>query len=169
MRRCTGGLVCPAQAVERLKHFVSRNAFDIEGLGDERIEQFFSDGLIRTAADIFTLPERERRGIIHLKEREGFGELSVRNLFNAIEARRTIPLNRFIYALGIRHVGETNARRLARHFESFEALRKTAQAAQKAPRPARKSTISKGSARWWRKRSPISSPRSTTRKFSTLC
>ncbi len=131
VRRCTGGLVCTAQAVERLKHFASRNAFDIEGLGDERIEQFFRDGLIRTAPDIFTLPERERRGIINLKEREGFGELSVRNLFNAIEARRTLPVNRFIYALGIRHVGETNARRLARHFESFEALRKTAQAAQK--------------------------------------
>ncbi len=117
VRRCTGSLVCPAQAVERLKHFVSRNAFDIEGLGDERIEQFFRDGLIKTAADIFTLPERERRGLIRLKEREGFGELSVKNLFDAIDARRTIPLNRFIYALGIRHVGETNARRLARHFE----------------------------------------------------
>ena len=129
VRRCTGGLVCTAQAVERLKHFASRNAFDIEGLGDERIEQFFRDGLIRTAPDIFTLPERERRGIINLKEREGFGELSVRNLFNAIEARRTLSVNRFIYALGIRHVGETNARRLARHFELFEALRKTARAA----------------------------------------
>jgi DNA ligase (NAD+) len=129
VRRCTGSLVCTAQAVERLKHFASRNAFDIEGLGDERIEQFFRDGLIRTAPDIFTLPERERRGIINLKEREGFGELSVRNLFDAIEARRTLPLNRFIYALGIRHVGETNARRLARHFETFEALRKTAQGA----------------------------------------
>ena len=129
VRRCTGVLVCTAQAVERLKHFASRNAFDIEGLGDERIEQFFRDGLIRTAPDIFTLPGRERRGLIHLKEREGFGELSVNNLFNAIEARRTLPLNRFIFALGIRHVGETNARRLARHFESFEALRKTAQAA----------------------------------------
>ena len=117
VRRCTGGLVCTAQAVERLKHFASRNAFDIEGLGDERIEQFFRDGLIRTAPDIFTLPERERRGIINLKEREGFGELSVRNLFNAIETRRTLSVNRFIYALGIRHVGETNARRLARHFE----------------------------------------------------
>jgi DNA ligase (NAD+) len=129
VRRCTGSLVCPAQAVERLKHFVSRNAFDIEGLGEERIEQFFRDGLIKTAPDIFTLPARERRGVIHLKEREGFGELSVRNLFNAIEARRTIPLNRFIHALGIRHIGETNARRLARHFETFEALRKTAEAA----------------------------------------
>jgi DNA ligase (NAD+) len=129
VRRCTGSLVCTAQAVERLKHFCSRNAFDIEGLGDERIEQFFRDGLIKTAADIFTLPERERRGAINLKEREGFGELSVNNLFNAIEARRTLPLNRFIYALGIRHIGETNARRLARHFHTFEALRETARAA----------------------------------------
>jgi DNA ligase (NAD+) len=129
VRRCTGSLVCPAQAVERLKHLVSRNAFDIEGFGEKLIEQFFHDGLIKTAPDIFTLPERERRGVINLKEREGFGELSVRNLFNAIEARRTLPLNRFIFALGIRHVGETNARRLARHFETFDALRKTAQAA----------------------------------------
>jgi DNA ligase (NAD+) len=129
VRRCTGGLVCTAQAVERLKHFASRNAFDIEGLGDERIEQFFRDGLIKTAPDIFTLPDRERRGLINLREREGFGELSVRNLFNAIEARRTLPLNRFIYALGIRHVGETNARRLTRHFETFETLRAAARAA----------------------------------------
>ena len=129
VRRCTGSLICTAQAVERLKHFCSRNAFDIEGLGDERIEQFFRDGLIKTAADIFALPERERRGIINLKEREGFGELSVNNLFNAIEARRTLSLNRFIYALGIRHIGETNARRLARHFHSFEALREAARTA----------------------------------------
>ncbi|HEX3497506.1 MAG TPA: NAD-dependent DNA ligase LigA, partial [Methylocella sp.] len=126
VRRCTGGLVCTAQAVEHLKHFVSRNAFDIEGLGDERIEQFFRDGLIKTAPDIFTLLDRERRGQINLRGREGFGELSVRNLFDAIEARRTLPLNRFIFALGIRHVGETNARRLARYFGSFEALRETA-------------------------------------------
>ncbi|HEY8005240.1 MAG TPA: NAD-dependent DNA ligase LigA [Methylocella sp.] len=129
VRRCTGALICPAQAVERLKHFASRNAFDIEGLGEKLIEQFFADGLIKTAPDIFTLPERERRGEIDLKGREGFGELSVKNLFNAIEARRELPLNRFIFALGIRHVGETNARRLARHFESFEALRETARAA----------------------------------------
>src|SRR5208337_1693726 len=129
VRRCTGGLVCTAQVVERLKHFASRNAFDIEGFGDKLIEQFFHDGLIKTPADIFTLEERERRGLLKLTEREGFGETSVRNLFNAIEARRTLPLNRFIFALGIRHVGETNARRLARHFETFEALRKTAQAA----------------------------------------
>ncbi|MCI0467226.1 MAG: NAD-dependent DNA ligase LigA, partial [Beijerinckiaceae bacterium] len=130
VRRCTGGLVCTAQAVERLKHFVSRNALDIEGLGEERIEQFFRDGLIRTAADIFALPEREKRGLIDLKGREGFGELSVRNLFNSIDASRRVQLNRFIYALGIRHVGETNARRLARHFGSFEALRETARVAE---------------------------------------
>jgi DNA ligase (NAD+) len=129
VRRCTGGLVCTAQAVERLKHFVSRNAFDIEGLGEKQIEQFFRDDLIRTAPDIFTIPERERRGRINLREREGFGELSVSNLLKAIEARRMLPLNRFIYALGIRHVGETNARRLARHFQSFDALREVAQAA----------------------------------------
>ena len=129
VRRCTGGLVCTAQVVERLKHFASRNACDIEGFGDKLIEQFFHDGLIKSPADIFTLEERERRGLLRLTEREGFGELSVRNLFNAIEVRRTLPLNRFIYGLGIRHVGETNARRLARHFETFEALRKIAKAA----------------------------------------
>lgn len=130
VRRCTGGLVCPAQVVEHLKHFASRNALDIEGLGEERIELFFREGLIKTPADIFTLEERERRGEINLKEREGFGELSVGNLFRAIETSRKVPLNRFIYALGIRHIGETNARRLARYFGSFEALRKTARAAK---------------------------------------
>ena len=123
VRRCTGGLICPAQAVERLKHFCSRLAFDIEGLGDRQIEQFYSEGLIKSPADIFTLEQRDRVSLEKLKDREGFGETSVKNLFAAIEARRTLPVNRFIYALGIRHVGETNARRLARHFGSFEALR----------------------------------------------
>ncbi|QBR70786.1 DNA ligase (NAD(+)) LigA [Beijerinckiaceae bacterium] len=129
VRRCTGGLICEAQAVERLKHFASRNAFDIEGLGDKQIEQFFREGLIKTAADIFTLEAREKAGVLNLKGREGYGETSVGNLFRAIEARRTLPLNRFIFALGIRHVGETNARRLARYFGSFEVLRATARAA----------------------------------------
>ncbi|MGH6835568.1 MAG: NAD-dependent DNA ligase LigA [Methylocella sp.] len=129
VRRCTGGLVCTAQLVERLKHFVSRNAFDIEGFGEKQIEQFFRDGLIKTPADIFTLEARDVRGLKKLKDREGFGETSVRNLFEAIEARRTLPLNRFIFALGIRHVGETNARRLARYFGSFETLRAAAKAA----------------------------------------
>ncbi|WP_036263434.1 NAD-dependent DNA ligase LigA [Methylocapsa aurea] len=129
VRRCTGRLVCAAQAVEGLKHFASRNALDIEGLGDKQIEQFFRDGLIKTPADIFTLEARDRASLKKLRDREGYGETSVRNLFAAIEARRAPPLNRFIYALGIRHVGETNARRLARHFGSFEALRAVARTA----------------------------------------
>ncbi len=129
VRRCTGGLVCPAQSVERLKHFCSRNALDIEGLGDRQIELFHTEGLVMSPADIFTLEERDRRSMKKLKDREGFGETSVRNLFAAINARRNIVLNRFIFALGIRHVGETNARRLARHFGTFEALREVARAA----------------------------------------
>ncbi len=128
VRSCTGTLVCPAQAVEGLKHFASRNAFDIEGLGEKLIELFFTEGLIRTAADIFTLSARDGQGRPPLSEWEGFGETSARNLFNAIDARRTIALNRFLYALGIRHVGETNARRLARHFGEWEALRAAARA-----------------------------------------
>ncbi|NUJ78612.1 NAD-dependent DNA ligase LigA [Methylocystis sp. FS] len=126
VRRCTGSLVCPAQAVERLKHFASRNAMDIEGLGDKQIEFFYDEGLIKTASDIFALPEREAQMSPRLAEREGYGETSVRNLFAAIEARRSVPINRFIFALGMRHVGETNARRLARHFGDFESLRETA-------------------------------------------
>jgi DNA ligase (NAD+) len=128
VRRCTGTLICPAQAVEGLKHFVSRNAFDIEGLGEKLIELFFSQGLIRTPADIFTLKARDGQNGPPLREWEGFGETSARNLFNAIDARRTIALNRFLYALGIRHVGETNARRLARHFGDWESLRAAARA-----------------------------------------
>ena len=128
VRRCTGTLICPAQAVEGLKHFVSRNAFDIEGLGEKLIELFFTEGLVRTPADIFTLKARDGQGHPPLREWEGFGETSARNLFNAIDARRSIPLNRFLYALGVRHVGETNARRLARHFGDWESLRTAARA-----------------------------------------
>jgi DNA ligase (NAD+) len=128
VRRCTGTLICPAQAVEGLKHFVSRNAFDIEGLGEKLIELFFTEGLIRTPADIFTLKTRDGKSGPPLREWEGFGETSARNLFNAIDARRTIPINRFLFALGIRHVGETNARRLARHFGDWESLRAGARA-----------------------------------------
>jgi DNA ligase (NAD+) len=126
--RCTGRLVCPAQAVEGLKHFCSRNAFDIEGLGDKQIELFYKEGRIKIAADIFTLQRRDGKGAPPLKEWEGFGETSARNLFAAIEARRTIAINRFLFALGMRHVGETNARRLARHFGEFDSLRKAATA-----------------------------------------
>ncbi len=128
VRRCTGTLICPAQAVEGLKHFVSRNAFDIEGLGEKLIELFFTEGLILTPADIFALKQRDGQGRSPLREWEGFGELSARNLFNAIDARRAIALNRFVYALGIRHVGETNARRLARQFRDWAPLRAAARA-----------------------------------------
>jgi DNA ligase (NAD+) len=126
VRRCTGRLVCPAQAVEGLKHFASRLAFDIEGLGDKQIELFYSKGRIRTAADIFTLKDRDGVGAEPLAEWEGFGATSARILFAAIDARRKIAFNRFLFALGIRHVGETNARRLARHFGDFEVFRTAA-------------------------------------------
>ena len=123
VRRCTGGLVCPAQRVERLKHFASRNAFDIEGLGDKIVEEFNADGLIAAPQDIFTLEMRDARSLKKLKDREGWGESSVANLFAAIEVRRKISLDRFIFALGIRHVGETTARVLARTYGSAEHLR----------------------------------------------
>lgn len=125
VRRCTGGLICPAQAVERLKHFVSRNAFDIEGLGAKQVEMFFRDEdlPIRTPADIFTLAERDAANPLRkLKNRDGFGERSVGNLFAAIEARRTIALDRLIFALGIRHVGEVAAGLLARHYGTWAAF-----------------------------------------------
>ena len=97
-------------------------------MGEKLIELFFTEGLIRTPADIFTLKARDGQGRPPLREWEGFGETSALNLFNAIDARRTIALNRFLYALGIRHVGETNARRLARHFGDWESLRAAARA-----------------------------------------
>lgn len=120
--RCTGGLACPAQAVERLKHFVSRTAFDIEGLGAKQIEYFHADPVlpIREPADIFTLAARDSANpLAKLKNRDGYGEASTRKLFQAIENKRTIPLARFIYALGIRHVGETSAQVLATHYGSW--------------------------------------------------
>jgi DNA ligase (NAD+) len=123
VRRCTGGLICPAQRVERLKHFASRNAFDIEGLGDKIIEEFYHDGLIQSPSDIFTLEARDKRALKKLRDREGWGEASVKKLFEAIEQRRSIALDRFIYALGIRHVGETTARVLARSYGSAEHFR----------------------------------------------
>lgn len=123
VRRCTGGLICPAQRVERLKHFASRNAFDIEGLGDKIVEEFYADGLIAAPPDIFTLEARDARALKKLKDREGWGESSVANLFAAIAARRKIALDRFIFALGIRHVGETTARVLARSYGSAEQLK----------------------------------------------
>lgn len=122
VRRCTGGLVCPAQAVERLKHFVSRNAFDIEGLGAKQVEAFYEEGRVMRPADIFTLEARDARAESKLEEKDGWGETSVRNLFAAIEERRNISLDRFIYALGIRHVGETTGRLLAKAYGTVEAF-----------------------------------------------
>jgi DNA ligase (NAD+) len=129
-RRCTGGLICPAQAVQTLIHFVSRNAFDIDGLGEKQIEFFFEKGWVKEPADIFTL--EKRNGKLKLENEEGFGKTSVRNLFDAIKARSEgIALNRVLFALGIRHIGETNAIRLARHYGTMEALRDAAIAAGK--------------------------------------
>ena len=139
--RCTGGLICPAQAMERLRHFVSRNAMDIEGLGEKQIEFFFTTDKaaqrIVAPADIFTLRRRQETlpdtlegSMERLDKVEGFGEVSVRKLLVAIDERRRVALSRFLFALGIRHIGETNAKRLARHFLSFDALRAAAEAAR---------------------------------------
>ena len=117
-RRCTGGLICPAQRIERLRHFVGRRAFDIEGLGSERIELFVAVGLIVTPADIFKLAGHRDS----LVARRGFDQLSVDKLLAAIDARREITLDRFLFALGIRHVGETTARDLARAYLTYTAF-----------------------------------------------
>ena len=115
VKRCTGGLICPAQRVERLIHFVSRPAFDIDGLGEKTIQEFYNEGWLHGPADLFKLPEREAE----IATREGWGKLSARNLSKAIRSRQTIPLERFIFALGIRRIGSTNAKLLARNYGSF--------------------------------------------------
>ncbi len=122
VRRCTGEFACPFQRIEHLKHFVSRRAFDIEGLGEKQLQGFFDEGLIREPADIFTLEERDKAALKKLKDRERAGETSVKNLFAAIEARRRIPLDRFIYGLGVRHIGESTAVTLARGYGSADAF-----------------------------------------------
>lgn len=119
IRRCTGGLICPAQRVERLIHFVSRPAFDIDGLGEKTIQEFFNEGWLHGPADLFKLPEREAE----IATRDGWGKTSARNLSRAILARKTIPLERFIFALGIRRIGSTNAKLLARHYGGFDNWR----------------------------------------------
>ncbi|WGM39959.1 NAD-dependent DNA ligase LigA [Caulobacter sp. NIBR1757] len=118
VRRCTGELACPFQRIEHLKHFVSRRAFDIEGLGEKQLQGFFDDGMIREPADIFLLEERDKTSLKKLKDRDRAGETSVANLLAAIESRRTIPLDRFIYGLGIRHIGEQTALVMARGYGS---------------------------------------------------
>jgi DNA ligase (NAD+) len=135
VRRCTGGLICPAQAVERLRHFVSRAAFDIEGLGAKQVEQFYRDGWIREPADIFTLQTRYGSGLQRVSNRDGWGEKSAAKLFAAIDERRRIGLGRLIFGLGIRHVGEAASNLLALHYgdwPTFEAAI-TAAAAMEGP------------------------------------
>ncbi|MFV2052839.1 NAD-dependent DNA ligase LigA [Aliiroseovarius sp. YM-037] len=122
VRRCTGGIICPAQAVEKLKHFVSRGAFDIEGLGAKQVEQFYADKWIAEPADIFRLKECYGSGMQQLKNREGWGEKSATNLFEAIDEKREIDLHRVIFSLGIRHVGESASKLLATSYGSWAAL-----------------------------------------------
>ncbi len=125
VRRCSGGLICPAQAEEHLIHLASRGAFDIEGLGEKTVREFFADGLIREPADIFKLADHKDA----IAAREGWGKLSADRLIEGIEARRHIPLERFIFGLGIRRIGEANARLLARHYGSFDNWRTQMRAA----------------------------------------
>jgi DNA ligase (NAD+) len=120
--RCTGGLICEAQAVERLKHFVSKNAFDIDGMGDKVIKAFWDRGLVKNPADIFTLEAQDKQSLTPLRAWDGWGDQSARKLFDAINKRRIISLERFIYALGIRQVGQATAKRLASHYLSIHAL-----------------------------------------------
>ena len=126
VRRCTGGLICPAQQLERIRHFVSRNAMDIDGLGAKQVEFFLAKGWIKTPADIFRLSAHRD----DLRGEEGWGALSVRNLMKAIEERRTVSMDRFIFALGIRQVGQASAKLLARHYGTMEALRAALDEAQ---------------------------------------
>jgi DNA ligase (NAD+) len=136
VKRCTGGLSCPAQAKERLKHFVSRNAFDIEGLGEKQIEEFYEDGRVREPADIFALKETDAQRPDKLAAKDGYGQKSVDKLFAAIEQRRVVPMDRLLYALGIRHVGDTTSKDLAKVYGSYDAFRQAlAGAIADAPRP----------------------------------
>ena len=130
VKRCTGGLICPAQAVERLRHFVSRDAFDVEGLGEKQILAFWEQGIVKEPGDIFTLAARNAALDPPLEEWEGWGETSAGNLFSAIDEKRHVGLDRFVYALGIRHIGQTNARLLARTYSSLDKLMDALETAQ---------------------------------------
>jgi DNA ligase (NAD+) len=138
VRRCTGGLICPAQAVERLKHFVSRGAFDIEGLGAKQVEMFYHDAdlPIKEPADIFTLRKRDNAALAKLENRDGFGKTSAGNLFDAIDEKRKIPLAKLIFGLGVRHVGDSASSLLANHYGSWDALTQAVDAAEIGTGPA---------------------------------
>jgi DNA ligase (NAD+) len=123
IRRCQGGLICEAQAVERLKHFVSKNAFDIEGMGDKVIKQLWDDGVVKSPVDIFTLQARNKISLTPLRNKEGWGAQSAQKLWDAIDSKRKVDLSRFIFALGIRQVGQATAKRLASHYLSLGNLR----------------------------------------------
>ena len=138
--RCTGGLTCSAQAVEHIRHFVSRDALDIEGFGEKNIEAFFEDGLVKSPVDLFTL--EKRGGRTKLTDREGWAEKSIDNLFDAINRRRTVALDRFVYGLGIRQVGQATARLLAHHYGSFANLRKAMTVAKNAESDAYQELLS---------------------------
>ena len=133
VRRCTGEFACPFQRIEHLRHFVSRRAYDIEGLGEKQLTAFYERGWVKEPADIFRLARDEEK-LAELRTTDGYGETSVRNLIAGIEAKRSIPLDRFIFGLGIRHIGETTSTALARHFETVEHFITTANAAA-AQRP----------------------------------
>jgi DNA ligase (NAD+) len=137
VRRCSGGFACPFQQVERLKHFVSRRAMDIDGMGEKLVQALFDDGLVREPGDIFTLEARQRAGRIDLLARDRMGETSMTNLFAAIDARREVGFGRFLFALGVRHVGETLANTLARHYGRWDAFAEAMKAAQAIGDPAR--------------------------------
>lgn len=122
-RKCIGGLICTAQAALRLRHFVSRDAFDIEGFGSKHVDAFYKEGLIRSPQDIFTLEKRDQESLTPLRFREGWGSQSAQNLFKSINARHKIPLHRFIFALGIPQVGQATAKLLARHYLSYTVFR----------------------------------------------
>ena len=144
VRRCGGGFACPHQKVERLKHFVSRDAFDIEGLGAKQVEALHVDGWVQEPADIFRLRERYGPGNLQaLENREGWGKKSADNLFAAIEIRREIGLDRLIYSLGVRHVGETSAKLLARHYGSWERFEAAMRAAAPAAKAAERERMAK--------------------------
>jgi DNA ligase (NAD+) len=133
VRRCTGGLTCAAQITERLIHFCSRGAFDIDGMGEKTVLEFYEAGLLKSAPDIFRLPDHEAE----IAGREGWGKLSAANLVNAIRAKQTIPLPRLIFALGIRRIGENNAKLLARHYGSYANWRDSMVAATEIGSDAR--------------------------------